>query len=150
MPKVKQVGMEFSYTDSHYYEWVVEFDDATIISRFNADGSERMWKDVLDYAVTHDIKSLGVQVFPQAKADVINSRQDHQEMVISSTRQEYSYNVPGPQKGKIPYLMRRKQRIGTETKTFYVFGIDTAGDTFYIISDQGQVQQGNIKLLQWI
>jgi len=151
LTKTKQSGMEERYSDSLNYEWYIIMDDATEFSMFKTDGSETMWKDVLDYTpAISTIDVVGVRPFSAAKAAAINNNQTHQFTVIASANIEFSRKLTNPQKGFTPYMMRRKQYVGTVIQQFYVVGIDTDGNQFFIINHLGEWQQGNNKLLQWV
>lgn len=149
--KNKQAGLEESYTDSFYYEWYVIMDDATEFSMFDDTGGDTMWRDVLDYTPsTSTIDEVGLRPFSQAKADLINSHQGHQFTVIASTRKKYTRKLSNPQKGFVPYMMKRKQIYNGYIQTFFVVGLDTDGSQFFIVNHDGDFQQGDKKLLVWV
>lgn len=148
--KTKQAGLEGSYSDSMYYEWYVEFDDSTEMTMFYADGSERMLRGVLDYLPTSDIKRVGLLPFDTTKADAVNNHQDHDFTVISTVKSPYYYNIPGAKKGKVPWLMRRKQHVDGYIQMFYEVGPDKDGDEFYLIDKDGNFQAGTSIPMKWV
>lgn len=151
MTKTKEIGIGERYADSLYYEWFIIMDDATEFSMFDDTGDDTMWRDVLDYSpAISNIKKVGLRAFSQAKADLINSHQGHQYTVIVSTRKDFSVTLSAPQKGFVPYMMKRKQIYNGYIQTFYVVGLDTDGDQFFIVNNNGDFQQGDNKLLVWV
>ncbi len=149
--KVKQSGLEGSYSDSLYFEWYVIMDDATEFSMFGADGSETSWRDVLDYTpTTSNIDKVGLRSFSDAKAALINNHQDHQLTVLASSRVNFQKKLTAPQKGFVPYMMRRKHHADGYIQQFFVVSYDKDSSVFFIINNQGAWQQGDNKLLQWV
>ncbi len=151
MTKVKQAGLEGSYSDSLYFEWYIIMDDATEFSMFKNDGTDTMWRDVLNYTPsTSNIDRVGMRPFSQTKADAINNSQVHQYTVMATNRKIFEIQLTAGQKGFVPYMMRRKQHYNGYLQSFFVVSYDENSSVFYIVNSNGDFQQGDNKLLQWI
>lgn len=144
--KIKQSGLENNYTDSLYHEWFVIMNDAAEFSMFKEDGSDTMWKDVLNYSES-TIHIIGVRPISVAKAEKINNYPDHNYTVIASINKPFQ--LENTIFSTVPYMMRRKHIADGYMQTFYVIGSDINGNEFYIINKYGEYKQGNNKLLQW-